>query len=371
MDKNVWIGKHVSELDTPALLLDRPAMERNLDNMAQFLAPKQIHLRPHVKIHKATPEIARLQLTAGAQGLTCAKLSEAEALVAAGFTDVLIANQVVGPTKIGRLVRLARDCNLMVAVDHGDNVKAISEAAATQHVVIGALVEVNIGHNRCGVAPFEPALALARAVQRSPGLAFRGVMGYDGHCTTKVTAEERGDLSRQANRLLVATRDYIEANGLPVEIVSGAGTFTYRYAAEVAGITEVQAGTYLLMDTAFQGYGVTEFECTLSVLSTVISRPTYPNANGLLIIDAGRKSLSVAYGNPEVKWPGQASVVSLSDEHGRVRLEEARAPITLGDKVELWVRDANGTINQFDCFYVVRDQVVEEVWEIPPVVDHT
>jgi D-serine deaminase-like pyridoxal phosphate-dependent protein len=252
-----------------------------------------------------------------------------------------------------------------VAVDNPQNVEELSQVASANQAVIGVLVEVNIGHNRCGVAPFGPTLELARLVDGKPGLKFMGLMGYDGHCTLKVPESEREECSLKANTLLVETRKFIEAAGLQVLIVSGSGTFTYRFASRFEGITEIQAGTYLLMDTAFREHGVREFKCTLSVLTTVISTPNYPEANSLVIVDAGRKSISTDLGLPEVKFPPGAVVRSLSDEHGRVVTTESSAKLQIGDKVELWVRDANGTINQFDRFYCIRNDVIEDIWTIP------
>jgi D-serine deaminase-like pyridoxal phosphate-dependent protein len=284
--------------------------------------------------------------------------------LAAGIPDILIANQIVGRQKIKRLIKLAGNSQVKVAVDSRENVLALSQDAQSSGVTIGVLVEVNIGHNRCGVAPFEPTLELVKLVFDLPGLRFSGLMGYDGHCTFKVAESEREALSKKANSLLADTRRYVEDAGIAVEIVSAGGTFTYRFASEVPGITEVQAGTYLLMDTAFQEHGVHEFDCTLSVLTTVISRPVYPGAGGLVIIDAGGKSISPMLGLPEVKTSG-ARVYSLSDEHGRVLFEdEAKRPL-VGDQLELWVRDVNGTIKQFDRFYAIRNEVVEAIWKIP------
>jgi D-serine deaminase-like pyridoxal phosphate-dependent protein len=198
-----------------------------------------------------------------------------------------------------------------------------------------------------------------------------GLMGYDGHCTLKIAEAERETLSRKANTLLADTASYVRNAGLRVEIVSGAGTFTYRFASEIKGLTEIQAGTYLLMDTAFQEHGVREFNCALTVLTTVISRPGYAGAGGLAIVDTGRKSISPALGLPEVKSPGEAKVISLSDEHGRVILEHEAETVRVGDKLELWVRDANGTINQFDRFYAMRGETVEDIWKIPLGGSHT
>jgi D-serine deaminase-like pyridoxal phosphate-dependent protein len=360
------IGMHKSEIDTPALLLDLATMERNLQRMAAFTAAQGINLRPHVKTYKGTPELAHLQLQAGAIGMTCVKLAEAEVLVASGVTDILIANEVVGPKKLQRLAALANQCDIKVAVDNPYNVAALSEAAQANGVTIGVLVELNIGQNRCGVAPFAPALELTRLIAQMPGLNFRGLMGYDGHATMRASEQERGPLSRQAYTLLVETKKLIEEAGFPVEIVSGGGTFTYRYASEVKGITEVQTGTYLLMDSAFQDHGVREFDRALSILTTIVSKASYPGGEGLVIVDAGRKSASPHYGLPEVKFPAQgAAVRSLSDEHGRIMLEGEAQRLQVGDQIELWVRDANGTTSLFDRFYAMRNDHVEAVWHIP------
>ncbi len=359
------IGLPKSEIDTPALLIDLEVMERNLDRMAAYFRTVTANLRPHVKLHRATPVLAHMQLQAGGVGVTCAKLSEAETLAAAGIRDILIANQIVGPRKIQRLVNLAKHAEVIVAVDSYENVAELSRAAQAKGVQIRVLVEVNIGHNRCGVAPFEPALALSRAVAEAPGLIYKGLMGYDGHCTLKIAEADREGCSRAANQLLVQTRDYIEAAGLTVDIVSGGGTFTYRFAAETQGITEVQAGTYLFNDTAFREHGVRDFDCALTVLATVISRPSWAEKHDLAVIDLGRKGMDTSLGLPEVKSPPGATVFSMSQEHGRVRLEGAAWDLRVGDKMELWVRNANDTINLYDKFYAIRDGIVEAVWEIP------
>jgi D-serine deaminase-like pyridoxal phosphate-dependent protein len=368
---DVQTGTPLSDVQTPALLLDIGSAERNLRRMVDFLADKPVSLRPHVKLFRATPQLARMQLEAGAIGMTCAKVSEAEVLAEAGIADILIANEVAGAGQLRRLAALARRCDVKVGVDSRENVEPLSQAAQEQEASIGVLVEVNIGHNRCGVAPFEPALELVRLVLSKPGLRFKGLMGYDGHCTLKVDEEEREPLSLKANRLLADTRKYVEEAGIDVEIVSGSGTFTYRFAAAVDGVTEVQAGSYLLMDTAFREHGVREFDPTLSVLTTVISRPTYPGADGMVIVDAGRKSISPMLGLPEVKHPAGGSVLALSDEHTRVTFGgDARIP-QVGEQVEIMVHDANATINQFNRFHVVRDGTLEAIWPIPLCGDHT
>lgn len=359
------VGLHKSELDTPALLIDLPTMEDNMRRMAEAFKDTAVKLRPHVKLHKATPAIAHRQLEAGAIGLTCAKLSEAEVLAAAGIKDILIANQIVGEQKIRRLVNLAAYTNLIVAVDNYDNVQQLSMAAVTRGIKLGVLVEVDIGNKRCGVEPGGPALELSRAVFQSSGLVYKGLMGYDGHLTFQVDSVERERLAIAANSLLVDTRKLIEASGLEVQIVSASGTFTYKYASKLQGITEIQAGTYLLMDTAFREKGITEFNCALSVLATVISRPLRNGVDDLAIIDVGRKSIDNYFGLPEVKCPTGAKLFSMPQEHSRLKLNGEAKDLKIGDKVELWVRDANGTINLYDKFYALRNNIVEAVWEIP------
>jgi D-serine deaminase-like pyridoxal phosphate-dependent protein len=359
------IGLSKAELDTPALLLDLAVMERNLSTMADYFSQVKADLRPHVKVHKATPILAHKQIQAGAVGVTCAKLAEAEILAAAGIDDILIANQIVGARKVQRLVNLATYTDVMVAVDNAENVEELSRAATAKGVVIRALVEVNIGHDRCGVAPFEPVLTLSRAIAEAPGLEYMGLMGYDGHCTFRVEETEREECARKANQLLVETRRYVEDAGLKVKVVSGSGTFTYRVATALEGITEVQAGTYLLMDTAFKEHGVHEFDCALTVLATVTSRPSWAEANDLAVIDVGSKSMNSAFGMPEVKALAGATVLKLSQEHGRVRLQGEARNLKIGDKVELWVRNTNNTVNLYDKFYAIRDDIVEAVWEIP------
>jgi D-serine deaminase-like pyridoxal phosphate-dependent protein len=358
------IGLPKEELDTPALLLDLDAMEHNLRVMSEYFSRKKANLRPHVKVHKATPELARMQLQAGAVGLTCAKLGEAEILGAAGITDILIANQIVGTRKVQRLVDLAATTDVMVAVDSYENVEELSRAAQAKGVKLRVLVEVNIGHNRCGVLPFEPTLALSKAVAAAPSLKYTGLMGYDGHCTFREPFELEA-CARKAYELLTATRRYVEAAGLEISIVSGSGSFSYKIAADIEGITEVQAGTYLLMDTAFKEHGLDEFECAVTVLATVTSRPTWVENHDLAIIDVGSKSMDLGLGSPTVKQPAGASVLKLSQEHGRVKLEGNACQLKVGDKVELWVRNASNTINLYDRFYAVRNGVVEAVWEIP------
>jgi D-serine deaminase-like pyridoxal phosphate-dependent protein len=363
MDHEYEVGLPIHELDTPALLLDLGAVERNVQKMAAYCRAAGVSLRPHAKIYKATPVFAWMQIRAGAIGITVSKLSEAEVLATGGIQDILIANQVVGRRKIERLVNLAAYTRVMMAVDALENARQISDAAQARGVEVGVLMEVNIGNDRCGVEPQAPARTLARQVQALPGLNFRGVMGYDGHLAFHEDFAERDARSKAAYQVLVDTRDDLEAAGVPVEIVSGGGSGTYRSACSVPGMTEIQAGTYIFSDTTYRDNGLAEFECAMSVLATVISRPQRPGAEDLAILDVGRKEMALTYGLPEAKCPA-GTIFSMPQEHSRLKLADPYQPLCVGDPVELWVRDANCTFNLYDQVHAVRDGRVEAVWDI-------
>lgn len=353
------IGSPKEEIDTPALLIDLPAMERNIARMAQYFADKPAKLRPHAKTHKCAI-IAHKQLAAGnAVGITCAKVGEAEVLVAGGIRDILIANQIVGPQKITRLMGLARHADLMVAVDDPQNVDELSAAAVAAGAQLRVLVEVNIGMNRCGVEPGEPALALARKVAEAKGLRFAGLQGYEGHLVMHPDPQERRQRAVAAMQTLVDTRRYIEAAGLEVSIVSGGGTGTYDASGTVPGVDEIQAGSYVFMDTKYRSVGV-DFECALTVLATVISRPTPTVA----ITDSGMKVLTSEFGLPAVKDLEGATLARLSEEHGKVEFSSPNRDLKIGDKIEFIVSHGCTTINLHDRYYAVRDGRLEAVWEI-------
>jgi D-serine deaminase-like pyridoxal phosphate-dependent protein len=363
-DHEYEIGLPVDALDTPALLLDIATVEHNIQRMAAICSEAKIGLRPHAKIYKATPFFAWMQLRAGAIGITVSKLAEAEILAAGGIQDILIANQVVGDRKIQRLVNLAAYTHTIVAVDSAENVQELSDAATGRGVEVGVLVEVNIGNNRCGVEPLLPTRQLAKHIQSLPGLRFRGLMGYDGHLAFFEDPEEKDRRSQAAYRTLIETREDLLHAGIPVEIVSGGGSATYRSACSVHGLTEIQAGTYIFSDTAYRDNSLREFGCSLTVLSTIISRPKYSNAEDLAILDVGRKQMALTYGFPEVKTLA-GTIFSMPQEHARLKLAEPIQQVKAGDKVELWVRDANCTFNLYDRVYLVRNGVVEAVIDIP------
>lgn len=354
------IGMHKTELDTPALLIDLDKMESNIQTMADYFTTVNAVLRPHLKTHK-TPMLAHKQIAAGAIGITCAKLGEAEAVIHAGIRDVLVANQIIGRQKIARLVNLAKQSEIMVAVDNAQNVTDISEAAAAKGVTVRILIEVNTGMNRCGVEPGQPALELARHVLRSPNLQFEGLMGYEGHTVAKPNYAERKAAARQSVQLLVDTKHHLEKHGVPVSIMSGGGTGTFSITGSVPEMTEVQAGSYIFMDATYGNVeGVGEhFACALTVLATVVSRPTPER----VIVDTGMKVLAKEFGIPQPVGIKGLEMAGLSEEHGKMNAD-ASVSLTPGDKLEILPTHCCTTVNLHDRYYGIRDGIVESVWDI-------
>ena len=356
-----FIGMHKTELDTPALLIDLDKMEANIETMANYFSTVTAELRPHVKTHK-TPIIAHKQIAAGAIGVTCAKLGEAEAVIHAGIRDVLIANQVVGAQKIARLINLAKHSEIMVAVDNAENVQAISEAAAAKGATVRMLVEVNIGMDRCGVEPGKPALELAEQIHRSPNIVFEGLMGYEGHTVAKPDRSERDTNTREAMQRLVAAKHYLEKHSVAVSIMSGGGTGTFNITGSIPEMTEVQAGSYVLMDSTYRNVeGVGDhFDCALSVLATVVSRPN-PNR---VIVDTGLKVLAKEFGIPQPVGVNGVEMTGLSEEHGKMQVSETNVSLKPGDKLEILPTHCCTTVNLHDRYYGTRNGIVESVWDI-------
>ncbi|MBI5877463.1 MAG: DSD1 family PLP-dependent enzyme [Chloroflexi bacterium] len=351
------VGAPKSEIDTPALLINRELLERNVKRMASYFAGTGVAFRPHAKTHKSV-EVARMQIDAGAVGVTCAKLGEAEALAAGGVGDILIANQIIGPIKIARLVALAKKIKIAVAVDDAGNVSELSAAAAAAGVTIRCLVEVNIGMNRCGVNTPEEALVLARQIAGSPGLAFGGIQAYEGHLQNLMPVEERYARTTTDMQKAVDVRRFIEANGIPARVLTGAGTGTFHATMKIPGVTEIQAGSYVTCDAQYKKVG-SEFDTALTILSTVVSRP----AEDLAVIDIGLKTVTNEFGVPTVLVEG-ATVLGLSEEHARVKLEGTARNLKIGDKIEVLPTHGCTTINLHDRFYVMEDDRLAAVWNI-------
>jgi D-serine deaminase-like pyridoxal phosphate-dependent protein len=343
-------------IETPALLVDLDALEANIRLMADWFRGRRARLRPHFKTHKS-PAIAHRQVAAGAKGICCAKLSEAEVLVASGITDVLIANQVVDPAKIARLAGLARGgAKVTVCADNHANVAELSKAASRVGTVLRVLVEVDVGMNRCGVRTADEALALARTIAGSPGLLFEGIQAYEGHLVQLVDREARRAGVREMADRVGRIKAMMEADGLAVNEVSGAGTATYDITGDDTIWTEIQAGSYVFVDTSYRPMGL-PFREALSVLATVVhKRP------GVAVTDAGMKVISTDHGPPSVKGdPGLE--VRLNEEHGIV--SDPADELSYGRKIELVPGHCCTTVNLHDRYHCLRDGNLEVVWPIP------
>ncbi len=353
------IGKSKYEIDTPAFLVDLDKLKGNVRKMADFFKDKPCGLRPHWKTPK-TVEIAKMQLEAGAIGITCAKVSEAEILVDSGVKDVLIANEVVGPRKVEKLSALNARADVKCAADDPGQVKALSEAAIAAGVTIGVVIDVFVGLPRCGVKP-EDAAALAKIVDQAGGLKLRGVMGYEGHVVNIEDVEQRKAEAHKSMGMLVQAAESIRASGLPCDLVSGGGSGTYNFSGTFPGVTEIQAGSYCLMDVK---YGKLDmgFEKAVTILSSVWSKA--PALPGWTIIDAGMKTMTYEFGLPELIGVPNARLAMLSEEHGHLFAEGADPGLELGDKVELYPSHICTTINLHDWMYVIQDEEVVDVWEI-------
>jgi D-serine deaminase-like pyridoxal phosphate-dependent protein len=347
----------VRDLPTPALVVDVAALDRNIRRMADFFAAGACRLRPHFKAHK-TPEIARRQLAAGScAGLTCATVSEAE--VAAAFcNDLLIANEPVGPGKCDRVAVLAGRVRTTIAVDSTAGLEAISAAAHRAGVTVGVLIDLNVGQTRCGVLPGPAAVALAAQAAETAGVELRGVMGYEGHVVSLPDRAEREARTREAMAGLVATAALIRAAGLPCAIVSAGGTGTYDISGRIDGITEIQAGSYVLMDTDYGRLDV-PFEQAFWALGTIISRPDPRRC----VADCGHKSMTKDHGLPTVRGLDGASVVSLNDEHATITIPSESA-IAVGDRVFLRPSHTDPTMNLHDVVYALEGEKVIGVWPV-------
>jgi D-serine deaminase-like pyridoxal phosphate-dependent protein len=348
----------VPEIDTPALVVDLERMERNIAAMARFFADKPAKLRPHWKTPKCA-EVAKRQLAAGAIGITCAKLGEAEALAGAGVrTSVLIANQIIGAAKVTRLITLARQLpELIVAVDSVSQVEALDRAlrAESQAPALGALIEIDTGMHRCGTNSAEETVALARRISESR-VSYRGVMGYEGHAVLVADAGKRKELAEAAAQSLVTHVAALRAAGLAPAIVSSGGTGTYDLTGTVPGVTEIQAGSYVFMDGRYREVR-NDFECALTLHTTVIHK-----RGRLLVTDAGVKSLSNDFG-PPVAFDVGAKVVGLSEEHGHVLCDEG-VDVAVGERLRILPSHGDTTINLHERYYAARGDSVEEIWPI-------
>ncbi|HEY0208034.1 DSD1 family PLP-dependent enzyme [Acerihabitans sp.] len=355
------IGQPLSALDTPALVVDMAIMARNLARIADTCRAAGVQWRPHCKTHKS-PDIARLQLANGACGITCAKLAEAEVMAAAGITDILIANQIVGPLKTARLMALRRSGAVVaVAVDGADNVLELARAADLAGVSLEVMIEVDTGTRRAGVAPGQPVLALARVIAGHPSLRLRGMMTWEGHTTRIADAREKQAAIAASVGLLTDSAELCRRHGIAIAVVSCGGTGTYQSAAALPGVTEIQAGGGIFGDVHYRELYHVPLEYGLTLLTTVTSRPTPTR----IICDAGKKALSSDAGMPIPLALPPVDSVGFSAEHGKVELKEPCPLPRVGDRLRWVVGYGDTTVHLHDRIYGARDGVIAAEWPIP------
>ena len=353
-------GSTKDELDTPCLCVDLDLMEKNILDLAQYCKERNVQWRPHSKCHKI-PAIAHREVEAGAVGVTCAKVGEAEVMAAGGIRDILIANQIVGAKKIARVVSLCHSADIIVTVDHIDQAVPLANAADQAGVTPRVIIEIDIGLSRAGVLPGEPTIELARKLSELQGIRFAGVMAYEGHLLTIENPDEKRNLIFTAMQTVLDTKNALESAGLTCEIVSVGGTGSYHITADCPGITELQAGGGIFMDPFYRDVcQVPGLEFALTVLTTVTSRPTLSRAN----IDAGRKSVNTDLALPLIQGREDISVEFFSAEHGTLKLEPSAEHLAMGDQLELIVGYGDLTTCLHDEMYGFRKGRLEVVWPI-------
>ena len=360
-------GVSKADLPTPSLIVDLDDLEYNISTMARHAKANGVDLRPHAKTHK-TPEIARRQLAAGALGVCCATIREAEAMADAGIGGLLITGELTGPNKIARLVRLTKKLpETMSAVDSAQGAEWLSEAAQAAKITLNVMVDIDPIGRRTGIEAGEKAVELAKTVEKLPGLALKGVHGYSGASSHVVGWEKRREHSIEVMTPVLDSFTAMRKAGLPATIMSGASTGTYNIDSQMERMTELQVGSYVVMDVDYRKVGgksgqvYTDFKPALTVLATVMSK----NHTDIATIDAGLKAFATdrKFG-PEVLGIKGATYGFNGDEHGRLFLEDAERDVKLGEKVELIVPHCDPNVNLYDRMYVCRGDQVKEVWKV-------
>lgn len=360
------IGDALQDIDTPALVVELDAFDRNLEKMSNFMREAGVRFRPHAKTHRCAA-IALKQIATGAIGQCCQKVGEAEALVKGGVRDVLITNQIVSEAKLARLAQLAKHAEIALCFDDERQVAMASHVAAKHGVKFGALVEIDVGARRCGVPTGERACDLAAYINDSSALHFRGLQAYQGAAQHLRTYSARKLAIEKAAQLVRTATELLSQRGIDCEIIAGAGTGTYLFESTIGPWNELQAGSYIFMDAEYgdiediDGMPYADFENSLFVLSSVMSVAAIP---GRAVLDAGLKSFSIEKGMPKVHTMADSIISSVSDEHSVLTMGDGGPSLDLGDKVKLIPGHCDPTVNLHECFVGVRNGRVESIWKI-------
>jgi len=357
---------HVSELDTPALLIDLDIFERNLCRVAEYAKANDLRLRPHTKTHKV-PAVGKLQLSSGAVGLTVAKVGEAEVMLGSGTPDLLVAYPVIERSKLERLTEVARKTRVTVALDSSFAARQLSEAARQAQVSFGVLAEVDVGLGRVGVTPGEELVQLAQAVERLPRLTFEGIAFYPGHIRM-VGEDDPEEPLRQLGRTVKSMLEDFRRAGLEVRVLSGGSTPTLFRSHEVAGVNEIRPGTYVYNDVnTVRGGSCAWDDCAVSILTTVVSTAR----KGHMIVDGGSKTFSSdrLVGSSESSFgrvveDPECVFHNMNEEHGFVDIRRAGREYSVGDRVRIIPNHVCVAVNLHEQVYGVRKENVEQTWKV-------
>lgn len=363
-------GMSVEELPTPCMLVDFGKMENNITSWQKAMADSNTALRPHIKTHKV-PDIAKMQIAAGARGITAAKVSEAEVFARAGINDIYIAYPIIGEDKWRGAAELARENRMIVGADSETGLRGLSEAATRAGSTIEIRIEFESGLGRSG-APREKVLELCRLVESLPGLELNGLMTYRSIAFPGGRERDFDEVGREEGGLLVDAAAEMRAAGIEIKELTGGSTPTGKSVATVAGITEVRPGTYVFMDYICEHWGTSEYsDCALSILTTVVSRPTEQTATvdggsktfagDLWPANLGAKGYARAAG---ADAPIEAYVAKMSEEHGVVHLADESLDWKIGERVAFHPIHVCTTVNLSDELVGVRDGKVEVVWPV-------
>jgi D-serine deaminase-like pyridoxal phosphate-dependent protein len=345
-------------IETPALLIDLDVLDANVVKMAEYFSGKRSKLRAHAKTHKS-PIIAHKQLKAGSRGVCCQKLGEAEVMVQSGVEDILITNEIVDPAKIERLARLNRYADVKVAVDNLEVARTISQIAKAHGMKQGVVVEVDVRNKRCGTSPGRPTADFVKQLVEMRGLNLLGIMAYEGPFLDVQDFEQRKTGATKLLQRLLETVEMVENQGTELKIISAGSTGTYNITADYPRVTEVEAGSYVFMDSTYRKLKGLGFGCSLSVLATIVSKPVPER----LVVDTGWKTITSELGMPEAKDVEGARVYHLSEEHALIAVSPQNS-LRVGDKIELIPSHCCTTVNLHDVYYGVRNGQVETIWPI-------
>jgi len=359
------VGVTKWELDTPSLLVDVEVMQRNIALMQAKADEAGVALRPHTKTHR-TPTLAHRQISAGAKGITVAKLGEAEVMAAEGIGDIFVANQGDGQPKLDRLLSLTGKTKISIGVDNKEQVQALSAVFSGEGKTIDVLIEIEVGENRSGLLTGDELVKFARLIDSTPGVRLKGIFSHEGHSYGAATAADCAAVARQGQEDTLTAAQLIRAAGISLETISIGSTPSLLMGEILPGITEIRPGTYILMDAA-QGAAIQDYSrCAATILATVVSKPTADR----IVLDTGVKALTAFTRDRGIcHTPGYGMIkgtklrlAKLYDEHGLILDRTLNQELQIGDKVEIIPNHICPTCNLYDRMYLVRrGEVVEEL----------